>query len=154
MDITSNQDYEAQLRACKKCEVEMSSREVDPTCSRDRVVPRPIVLQLKAKPFMLIGQAPGLTEYREGKPFSGQAGMDIRRLFADCGCGPNDFDRLVHSSAVAKCYPGSKLVKKGERSRREDLKPSTSMISNCSSFMQAQLRSSTRRSSSCSAGCR
>ena len=140
MNITSSQDYEAQLRACKRCAVEMSSREVDPTCSVDRVEPRPIVLQLIAKPFMLIGQAPGLTEYQQGKPFSGQAGNDIRRLFADCGCGPSDFDRLVHSSAVAKCYPGSKLVKKGERSRREDLKPSTSMISNCSTFMQAQLK--------------
>jgi uracil-DNA glycosylase len=92
-----------QMRACKKCGVEMSRREVDPTCSAARVEPRPIVLQLKAKPFMLIGRAPGLTEYLLGKPFSGQAGMDIRRPFADCGCGPADFERLVHSSAVAKC---------------------------------------------------
>jgi uracil-DNA glycosylase len=140
MDITSSQDYEAKLRACSKCAVEMGNREVDPTCSAGRVVPRPIVLPLKAKPFMLIGQAPGLTEYQQGKPFSGQAGTDIRRLFAECGCGPSEFERLVHCSAVVKCYPGSKLVIKGERSRREDLKPSTSMISNCSSFMQAQLK--------------
>lgn len=140
MDITSSQDYEAQLRACKKCAVEMSSREVDPTCSAERVVPRPIVLQLKAKPFMLIGQAPGLDEYQQGKPFSGPAGKVVRQLFTECGAGPSDFDRLVHSSAVVKCYPGSRLAKKGERSRREDLKPSPSMISNCSSFMQAQLK--------------
>jgi len=140
MNITSSQDYEAQLRACTKCAVELSSREVDPTCSADRVEPRPIVLPLKPKPFMLIGQAPGMTEYLQGKPFSGQAGTAIRRLFADCGCSPSDFDRFVHSSAVAKCYPGSRLKKKGERSRREDLKPSTAMISNCSSFMQAQLK--------------
>ena len=140
MDITISQDYETQLRACTKCAVEMSNRPVDPTCSLDRVVPRPIVLALKAKPFMLIGQAPGLTEYQQGRPFSGQAGSDIRRLFAECGCGPDDFERLVHSSAVAKCYPGSKLVTKGTRSRREDLKPSTIMISNCSPFLQAQLK--------------
>lgn len=140
MNISTSQDYEAKLRACTRCAVRLIEREVDPTCSTDRVVPRPIVIALKAKPLMLIGQAPGLTEYVQGKPFSGPAGADIRRLFADIGCGPGDFDRLVHSSAVVKCYPGSQQVKKGERLRREDLKPSTSMISNCNSFMQAQLR--------------
>lgn len=138
MDIVSAQSYETQLHACRKCETELSSREVDPTCSSDRVEPRPIVLALRAKPFMLIGQAPGLTEYKKRVPFSGQAGTEIRRLFADCGC--SEFDRFVHSTAVAKCYPGSKLVKKGERTRREDRQPSTSMIRNCSSFMQAQLQ--------------
>lgn len=139
MAITTTQQYEAQLRACNKCAVEMSGRHVDPTCSADRVVPRPIVLHLRPKPFMLIGQAPGLTEYQQGKPFSGQAGTDIRRLFADCGCSPSGFEHLVHSSAVVKCYPGSKLARKGDRIRREDLKPSTAMIGNCSSFLRAQL---------------
>lgn len=140
MEITTSQDYEAQLSACQKCAGEMRNRQVDPTCSADYVVPRPIVLALKSKPFMLIGQAPGLTEYQQGKPFSGQAGLDIRRLFADCGVGPDDFERLVHSSAVTKCYPGSKMVSKGTRSRREDLKPSTAMITNCSPFLHAQLK--------------
>lgn len=140
MNITTSQDYEDKLRACTKCAVEMSGRPVDPTGSLEHVVPRPIVLALKPKPFMLVGQAPGLTEYQQGRPFSGQAGSEIRRLFAECGCGSDDFERLVHSSAVAKCYPGSKLVTKGTRSRREDLKPSTVMISNCSLFLQAQLK--------------
>jgi uracil-DNA glycosylase len=139
MTITTTQDYEAELRACNRCASEMCGRHVDPTCSADHVVPRPIVLQLRPKPFMLIGQAPGLTEYQQGKPFSGRAGTDLRRLFADCGCGPDDFDRLVHSSAVVSCFPGSKLVQKADRSRREDLKPSSSMIGNCSSFLWAQL---------------
>lgn len=140
MDITITHAYEAQLSTCRKCAAELCKREVDPTSSAERVEPRPIVRDLEPKPFMLIGQAPGLTEYQQGKPFSGQAGADVRRLFEECGVGQGDFDGLVHSSAVAKCYPGSRLVKKGDRVRREDLKPSTTMIRNCSSFMEEQLR--------------
>ncbi|MBI5270759.1 MAG: hypothetical protein HY856_13890 [Burkholderiales bacterium] len=139
MTIFTTEAYEEELRACNKCAAQMSGRHVDPTCSTDRVAPRPIVLSLRPKPFMLIGQAPGLTEYQQGKPFSGQAGTDIRRLFADCGCSAEDFELLVHSSAVVSCFPGSKTRQKGDRSRREDLKPSTLMVRNCSAFLEAQL---------------
>jgi uracil-DNA glycosylase len=139
MNIITSANYEAQLRACSRCAVDMSCRHVDLTHSADRVVPCPIVHSLRPKPFMLLGQAPGLTEYRQGRAFSGPAGVDIRRLFADCGCSPEDFEQLVHSSAVVKCYPGSKLVQKGERARREDLRPSTSMVNNCRPFLQAEL---------------
>ena len=140
MEINNSQEYEAELRACRKCAADMAKHKVDPTCSDERVVPRPIVLPLKARPFMLIGQAPGLTEYKEGKPFSGEAGKSIRRLFSECGCSPVDFERLVHTSAIAMCYPGSQLRHKGDRSRREDLEPSSTMISNCSPFKTAQLK--------------
>ena len=116
----------------------MADKLVDPTASDERVKPRPIVLALKSKPIMLIGQAPGLTEYQTGQPFSGDAGRGIRKLFAECGIDDRDFNRLVHTSAISKCYPGSKLVRKGNRSRREDLKPSSAMIANCSPFMMAQ----------------
>lgn len=90
---------------------------------------------------MLIGQAPGLTEYRTNTPFSGQAGQDIRALFQECGFGPSQFEQSVSTSAVAKCFPGSKLTKRrsGEGFRREDLKPSTVMLGNCRPFLLAQL---------------
>ena len=90
---------------------------------------------------MLIGQAPGLTEYKTGEPFSGQAGKDVRELFAECGCDAQAFEQLVFTSAVAKCFPGSKLTKRrrGEGFRREDLKPSVTMLSNCRPFLLAQL---------------
>lgn len=140
MIIRTSQDYEAELRACTRCAHLMASKPVDPTTSSKCVVPRPIVLPLRPKPVMLIGQAPGLTEYTTGMPFSGDAGKSIRALFNECGCSPSDFERLVHTSAISKCFPGSKLVKKGERTRREDLKPTTAMLHNCSEFMLAQLK--------------
>jgi len=90
---------------------------------------------------MLIGQAPGLTEYKSGLPFSGPAGKDVRELFKQCGCSPEEFERLVFTSAVAKCFPGSKLTKRrrGHGVRREDLKPSVAMLNNCRPFLLAQI---------------
>ncbi|MGZ8907906.1 MAG: uracil-DNA glycosylase family protein [Methylobacter sp.] len=90
---------------------------------------------------MLIGQAPGLTEYRTGSPFSGQAGRDIRKLFEECRCDAEHFERIVFTSAIAKCFPGSKLVprRRGSGVRREDLIPSPEMLKNCSPFLLAQL---------------
>lgn len=140
MNIHTSQDYEAQLRACTRCAHLMADKPADPTTSSACVVPRPIVLPLRPMPVMLIGQAPGLTEYTTGRPFSGDAGKSIRALFNECGCSASDFELLVHTSAISKCFPGSKLVTKGERTRREDLKPSTAMLSNCSGFMLAQLK--------------
>lgn len=140
MNIRTSQEYEAQLRACTRCAHLMADKPVDPTTSNECVVPRPIVLPLRPKPVMLIGQAPGLTEYTTGLPFSGDAGKSVRALFDECGCSPSDFEGLVHASAISKCFPGSKVVKKGERTRREDLKPSAAMLHNCSEFMLAQLK--------------
>ncbi|MCW5610559.1 MAG: uracil-DNA glycosylase family protein [Rubrivivax sp.] len=82
-----------------------------------------------------------MTEYRTNTPFSGQAGQDVRALFAECGLNSSQFDELVFTSAVAKCFPGSKLTKRrrGEGFRREDLKPSATMLSNCRPFLLAQL---------------
>jgi uracil-DNA glycosylase family 4 len=91
---------------------------------------------------MLIGQAPGLTEYRTNEPFSGQAGQDIRALFQECGFSPSQFEQRVFTSAVAKCFPGSKLTKRrrSEGFRREDIKPSTVMLANCRPYLLAQLQ--------------
>jgi uracil-DNA glycosylase len=140
MDIRTSQDYEAQLRACTKCAGLLADKRVDPLTSNESVKPRPIVLALDPKPIMLVGQAPGLKEYQSGEPFCGPAGKSIRMLFAACGVGEADFKRLVHTSAIAKCYPGSKVRSKADRSRREDLKPSSAMIANCSPFAMAQLK--------------
>lgn len=101
--------------------------------------PRPIVSGIRKKPVMLIGQAPGLTEYETGKPFQGDAGQGIRGIFADIGIPQHRFDDLVYSSAVIKCFPGSKPVLRAGRVR-EDVLPSSEMIRNCQPFLLEQIR--------------
>ena len=148
LDITNNamslitaDEYVEQLSSCKRCAALLAQKPVDPANSTEAVKPRPIVRMPTARKVMLIGQAPGLNEYRSNSPFSGQAGRDVRELFEECGFNAEQFEKQVFTFAVAKCFPGSKLTKRrrGEGFRREDLKPSTIMLNNCRPFLLAQL---------------
>ena len=82
MHIPTAEEYETALRSCTRCASLLATKAVDPANSTETVEPRPIVRPLKLRKVMLIGQAPGLTEYKTGEPFSGQAGKDVRELFA------------------------------------------------------------------------
>lgn len=141
MHIATPEAYEVELRSCTRCSLLLAQKPVDPANGAETVEPRPIVRTPVPRRIMLIGQAPGLTEYRTSQAFSGQAGQHIRALFAECGLGPAEFEQHVFTSAVAKCFPGSKLTKRrrGEGFRREDLKPSAVMLDNCRPFLLAQL---------------
>lgn len=141
MQILTSQDYERELRNCTRCSSLLANKPVDPASSNETVRPKPIVRPLASRAVMLIGQAPGLTEYKSNSPFSGPAGKEVRALFEECGLGAQQFEDHVFTSAVAKCFPGSKLTKRrrGEGYRREDLKPSAVMLTNCRPFLLAQL---------------
>ena len=130
--------FDNQMRNCRKCADKMAQFPVDPRRSSLCVEPRPIVSGIRPKPVMLIGQAPGLTEYETGKPFQGDAGQGIRTIFDDIGLPRSRFDELVYSSAVVKCFPGSKpRLRSGKV--REDVLPSAAMISNCRPFLEEQI---------------
>ena len=126
------------MRSCQRCAPVFAKYPVDPRKGTASVQPRPIVSGIRKKPVMLIGQAPGLTEYETGKPFQGDAGQGIRAIFADVGVQPNKFDDLVYSSAVIKCFPGSKPVLRAGKVR-EDVLPSSEMIRNCQPFLLRQI---------------
>lgn len=135
------EEFDAELRQCRKCESILAQKFVDERSSEERIQPRPIVIGIRQRPIMLIGQTPGLTEYESGKPFQGPAGQEIRDVFAECGVSAETFSRLVHTSAVVKCFPGSKKVANRRRPgfRREDEKPSVAMISNCRPLLERQI---------------
>jgi uracil-DNA glycosylase family 4 len=87
---------------------------------------------------MARGQTPGLTEYRNGKPFEGPAGQGIRGILAEVGI--SDFDTAVFSSAVVKCFPGRKRRKANDpNSKCEDRQPPSSMIKNCRPLLERQI---------------
>ena len=136
--MTEHEQFDRDLTECRRCAGELGSFFVDPAKSSERVVPRPIVSGIRAKPILLIGQAPGLSEYESGKPFQGQAGQKIRKIFAELGV--NDFDRHVFSSAVVKCYAGRKFRRKDDpTSKCEDRAPTPQMIRNCLPFFERQI---------------
>lgn len=129
-----------EMQACRKCASMFSQYPVDPrTSSLVTAEPRPIVSGIHPRPVMLIGQAPGLTEYETGKPFQGDAGQGVREIFDGLGLRRSSFDTLVYSSAVIKCFPGSKRVLRAGKVR-EDVLPSARMIENCRPFFESQIR--------------
>lgn len=122
--------YDEELRQCKKCVDILRSNLVSPLHDPVAVVPEPIVSGVAQKPIMVIGQAPGLEEYRSGKPYQGQAGKGIRGILAEMGIA--DFEKNVGSSAVVKCYPGRKVrSKRNGQQGEEDLVPKAQMVRNC-----------------------
>lgn len=132
-------EFDEELKDCQKCKSILADRFVDPLQNKIMVEPRPVISGIKRKPIMLIGQAPGIKEYETQKPFQGQAGQDIRSIFNDIGI--KNFDEYVWSSAVVKCFPGRKKVKKrdGQGFRVEDEKPSPAMEKNCRPLLLRQI---------------
>jgi uracil-DNA glycosylase family 4 len=139
--LNEYQRLDEELLACRKCESLLAAKPVDPLKSTETVKPRAIVTGIRPKPIMLIGQAPGMTEYQTGKPFQGDAGQGIRGVLAECGLPAGKFADLVYTSAVVKCFPGSKKVANRRRPgfRREDELPSRSMVDNCRPFFERQI---------------
>lgn len=140
--IDAYQTLDNAMRACRKCATLLSGKCVDPLKNDQHVDPRPIVSGIRPMPIMLIGQAPGITEYATGQSFKGDAGQEIRGVFDEVGVSRSRFDNCVYSSAVAKCFPGSKKVANRRKSgfRREDEVPSVEMVRNCQPFFEEQIR--------------
>ena len=138
MDMTPFTSFDSDLRACRKCESLLATVPVDPAVSQACVRPRPVSPGISQSPVLLIGQAPGIDEYKTGLPFQGQAGQGIRGIFRTAGL--LDFDRQVYSSAVVKCFPGRKLRKAGQlQSGSEDRVPSSQMVNYCGSFLTREI---------------
>ena len=113
---------DAQITSCRRCE---------DVLSRYGVVPRPIFHGAKDYPILLLGQAPGKTEYEKNAPFQGEAGKSIKALFFTCGL--NNFDDVVYQTSVTKCFPG-RLSKAAT-----DRVPSVTEVANCRNFLISQL---------------
>src|SRR5690606_32636087 len=111
------------IQACRKCEASLA---------RYGVCPRPISSTGERRPIMLLGQAPGITEYHTGQPFQGGAGRAIRELFRISGV--SDFDRLVYQTSVMKCFPGRLPTASSDRT------PSAAEVKNCAPFLTQQIR--------------
>lgn len=135
-------ELDEQLSECRRCKELLAAKLVDPLNSSEAVLPRAIVTGIRPKPIMLIGQAPGLTEYQTGKPFQGDAGQGVRQVLVECGLPASAFSDLVYTSAVVKCFPGSKMIAKRRTPgfRREDELPPRAMVENCRPFLERQIQ--------------
>jgi uracil-DNA glycosylase len=82
---------------------------------------------------MLVGQAPGDKEGVFGRPFAWTAGKTLFKWFAGLGLDESEFRNKIYMAAVCRCFPG-KNPKGGDRV------PSPLEISNCSRWMEGELK--------------
>lgn len=113
---------EKQIKECRQCEGILGKYGVEP---------RPIFSGGVGYPIVLVGQAPGRTEYERNAPFQGDAGKSIKALFAEYGV--HNFDRVVYQTSVAKCFPGRRPGSSTDRM------PSSKEVGNCLPFLVHEL---------------
>lgn len=102
-------------------------------CSFNDASIRPVVSSSRAPLAMLIGQAPGKTEVVDRRPFAGRAGRTLFRWFSEVGITEDVVRRRIYIAAVTRCFPGPSPSGRGDRV------PSQTEISNCASWLEAEI---------------
>lgn len=111
-----------EMRACRRClEAGFS------------VVPGAIFSGSPTARVMLVGQAPGETEVRARRPFSGSAGRRLFRWLEEAGWDEETFRAAQYITAITKCYPGKAASGRGDRV------PSRAEQSLCAPFLEREL---------------
>jgi uracil-DNA glycosylase len=64
---------------------------------------------------MTIGQAPGVTEVKAGRPFNATSGTRLFKWFGEAGIDEDWFRRTQYMTAVTKCFPGKNKTGSGDR---------------------------------------
>lgn len=79
----------------------------------------------------LFGQAPGIVEGRERRPWRGRAGATLRRWF---DLDEETFYATFHCASVTRCYPGRAVSGRGDRT------PTPEEQRLCEHWREAELR--------------
>lgn len=111
-----------EIRACRRCQDDGFP-----------ISPPPLVWGYAPAPFMLIGQAPGLSDLRGGRMYLGPA---ARRLFGwldEAGFTEREIGTTLYLTALTKCYPGRVPGKSTDRA------PGAKERGNCGHWLTAQI---------------
>ncbi len=87
------------------------------------IFPRAIYSGDVGAQFMILGQAPGITEKEAGRPFNAGSGKRLFGWLAEAGLEETWYRRTQYMTSVTKCYPGRNGSGSGDRvpSREEQL---------------------------------
>jgi uracil-DNA glycosylase len=72
----------------------------------------PIVQPYEGQRAYMFGQAPGVVEGEERRPWRGRAGKTLRRWLE---LGEDEFYRTFYCASVTRCYPGKAQSGRGDR---------------------------------------
>ena len=98
-----------------------------------RVESMPVFSHLHRADAILVGQAPGIREAVDRRPFIGPAGRRLRAWLEPAGLGTEEeFYGRLYIAAVAKCFPG-------KRPGGSDVRPSAAMVRMCRPWLLREL---------------
>lgn len=112
-----------EIRACRKCEADGFP-----------ISPPPLVWGEAPATFMLIGQAPGLSDWRGDRMYLGPAARKLIGWLKDAGFADEDIGTRLYMTALTKCFPGRLPGKSTDRA------PSPKERANCRPWLDAQWR--------------
>lgn len=112
----------AQIRACRKCIVDGFPAQ-----------PPPIAGGWAPAPFMVIGQAPSLSDQRAAKLYQGPAGRKLIGWLLEAGFTEDDMETTVFLTALTLCFPGRVAGKSTDRA------PSRRELANCRGWLDKQI---------------
>jgi uracil-DNA glycosylase len=72
----------------------------------------PVIAPGEGQPAYLFGQAPGIVEGQERRPWRGRAGQTLRRWLA---MDEDEFYDTFYCASVTRCYPGKPPSGRGDR---------------------------------------
>jgi uracil-DNA glycosylase len=79
------------------------------------IYPRAIFSGSLGAQWMIIGQAPGITEKEAGRPFNAGSGTRLFAWLKQAGIDESWFRSTQYMTAVTKCYPGRSKSGSGDR---------------------------------------
>ena len=79
------------------------------------VVPGAVMSGVTTANFLLIGQAPGVTEVEAKRPFNAGSGQRLFQWLTQAGFEESTFRATQYMSSVTKCFPGKSPFGKGDR---------------------------------------
>jgi len=110
--------HQSRLARCRRC---------------PKMLGTPVFGAPVASKILIVGQAPGAKELEIHRPFAWTAGKTLFGWFGGIGLDERDFRRNVYMAAVCRCFPG-------KNARGGDRVPTKQEVSNCSLWLDEELR--------------
>ena len=110
-----------QIRQCRRCEDDGFP-----------IAPPPLVWGCAPAPFLLVGQAPGLSDWRGDRMYLGPAARKLVGWLCEAGFTEADIGTTIYMTALTKCFPGRLPGKSTDRA------PSPKERANCRPWLDAQ----------------
>ncbi len=112
-----------EMRSCRRC-----------AAAGHPVVPPAVFSGDANARLLLVGQAPGETEQKTGRPFEGASGRRLFSWLEKAGFSEERFREAAYMCAVTRCYPGRAPSGRGDRA------PSAPELELCSGYLERELQ--------------